>query len=101
MKRKILVFATIIVASAGIGVAADAAANWSQLCASCHGKDGSGATTMGKKLGVKDYTKEQGFSDADATKAIKSGSGKMKAFGDKLNDADIKALVAYVRGLKK
>ena len=80
---------------------ADAAANWSQHCASCHGKDGSGATTMGKKLGVKDYTKEQGFSDADATKAIKSGSGKMKGFGDKLSDADVKALVAYVRGLKK
>lgn len=80
---------------------ADAAADWSKHCASCHGKDGSGATTMGKKLGVKDYTKEQGFSDADATKAIKSGSGKMKGFGDKLSDADIKALVAYVRSLKK
>ena len=80
---------------------ADAAANWGKHCASCHGKDGSGATTMGKKLGVKDYTKEQGFSDADATKAIKSGAGKMKGFGDKLSDDDIKALVAYVRGLKK
>ncbi len=73
----------------------------SQHCASCHGKDGSGNTTMGKKLGVKDYTKAQGFSDADASNAIKSGSGKMKAFGSKLSDADIKALVAYVRGLKK
>ena len=76
MKRKILVFATIIVASAGIGVAADAAANWSQLCASCHGKDGSGNTTMGKKLGVKDYSKEQGFSDAGATNVIKNGKGQ-------------------------
>ena len=38
---------------------------YEQHCASCHGKDGSGATTMGKKLGVKDYTKEQSFSDAD------------------------------------
>jgi len=80
---------------------ADAAANWSQHCASCHGKDGSGNTTMGKKLGVKDYTKEQGFSDADATKVIKEGKDKMKPFKDKLSDADVKALVAYVRGLKK
>jgi len=80
---------------------ADAGANWSKHCASCHGKDGSGATTMGKKLGVKDYTKEQGFSDADATKAIMDGSGKMKGFKDKLSEADAKALVAYVRGLKK
>jgi cytochrome c6 len=102
---KIITKTALLIASisfcASMAFGADAAANWSQHCASCHGKDGSGATTMGKKLGVKDYTKEQSFSDADATKAIKSGSGKMKGFGDKLSDADVKALVAYVRGLKK
>jgi cytochrome c6 len=101
MKRKILVFATVVIASAGIGVAADAAANWSQLCASCHGKDGSGNTAMGKKLGVKDYSKDQGFSDAEAANVIKNGKGKMKAYKGKLSDADVKALVAYVRTLKK
>jgi mono/diheme cytochrome c family protein len=101
MKRKIVAFAAIIMASAGIGVAADAAANWGQLCASCHGKDGSGNTMMGKKLGLKDYTKQQGFSDAEATNVIKNGKGKMKAYKDKLSDADVKALVAYVRSLKK
>ena len=101
MKRKILVFTTIILASAGIGFAADAAANWAQHCASCHGKDGSGNTMMGKKLGVKDYTKEQSFSDAEAANVIKNGKGKMKAYKDKLSDADVKALVAYVRSLKK
>jgi cytochrome c6 len=101
MKRKIFVFATVIIASAGIGFAADAAANWAQNCASCHGKDGSGNTMMGKKLAVKDYTKEQGFSDAEATNVIKNGKGKMKGFKDKLSDADVKALVAYVRSLKK
>jgi len=109
MKRKICVFAAIIIASAGIGVAADAAANWSQHCASCHGKDGSGNTMMGKKLGVKDYhdTKVQAaFSDAEAERAIKEGvktNGKetMKPFGSKLSDADIKALVAYIRSFKK
>jgi mono/diheme cytochrome c family protein len=101
MKRKISIFATIIIASAGIGFGADAAAIWSQQCASCHGKDGSGNTMMGKKLGVKDYTKEQGFSDAEATNIIKNGKGKMKGFKDKLSDADVKALVAYVRSLKK
>jgi mono/diheme cytochrome c family protein len=97
-KTALLIAATMFCANIAF---ADAGADWSKHCASCHGKDGSGATTMGKKLGVKDYTKEQGFSDAEATKAIKSGSGKMKGFGDKLSDADVKALVAYVRGLKK
>jgi cytochrome c6 len=101
MKRKIFFFAAIIIASAGVGFAADAAANWAQHCASCHGKDGSGNTAMGKKLGVKDYSKEQGFSDAEATNIIKNGKGKMKGYKDKLSDADVKALVAYVRSLKK
>jgi mono/diheme cytochrome c family protein len=101
MKREIFVVTTIIIASVGIGVAADAAANWSQHCASCHGKNGSGNTTMGKKLGVKDYSKDQGFSDAEATNIIKNGKGKMKGYKDKLSDADVKALVSYVRSLKK
>jgi cytochrome c6 len=101
MKLKIFVLATIIMASAGIGVAADASANWNQLCASCHGKDGSGNTAMGKKLGLKDYTKDQGFSDAEAANVIKNGKGKMKGYKAKLSDADVKALVAYVRSLKK
>jgi len=101
MKRKMFVLATIIIASAGISVAADAAANWNQLCASCHGKNGGGNTAMGKKLAVKDYSKNQGFSDAEATNVIKNGKGKMKGYKDKLSDADVKALVAYVRSLKK
>jgi Cytochrome C oxidase, cbb3-type, subunit III len=73
------------------GVWADAGALWAQNCASCHGKDGRGNTTVGKKLGVKDYTKEQGFSDAEAANVIKNGKGKMKGYKDKLSDADVKA----------
>jgi mono/diheme cytochrome c family protein len=94
------VIVAIVIAS-GAAFGADASALWGQHCASCHGKDGSGNTAMGKKLGVKDYTKEQAFSDAEAANVIKSGKGKMKAYKDKLSDADVKALVAYVRGLKK
>jgi mono/diheme cytochrome c family protein len=109
MKQKIFVSAAIIIASAGVGFAADAAANWAQHCASCHGKDGSGSTMVGKKLGVKDYRDakvQAAFSDAEAARAIKEGvktSGKetMKPFGSKLSDADIKALVTYIRAFKK
>ncbi len=64
---------------------------------------------MGKKLSVKDYRDakvQAAFSDAEAEKAIVEGvktNGKqsMKPFKDKLSDADIKALVAYIRSLKK
>ncbi|HXY60717.1 MAG TPA: cytochrome c, partial [Chthoniobacterales bacterium] len=46
------------------------------------------------------------FSDAEAERAIKEGvktNGKetMKAFGGKLADAEVKALVAYIRSFKK
>jgi cytochrome c6 len=101
MKASVSVIIAVVLASSGAAFGADAAALWAQHCASCHGKDGKGATMMGKKLGLKDYTKEQGFSDAEATNVIKNGKGKMKGYKDKLSDADVKALVAYVRSLKK
>ena len=101
MKRTTSVILAMMLASSGAAFGADAAALWGQHCASCHGKDGSGNTMMGKKLGVKDYTKAQGFSDAEAANVIKNGKGKMKGYKDKLSDADMKALVAYVRSLKK
>lgn len=108
MKRKIILFTIISVASAGLGFA-DAAADWNKHCASCHGKDGGGSTMMGKKLGVKDYRDakvQAAFGDAEMTKAIKEGvkeggKEKMKGFGEKLSDTDIKALVAYIRAFKK
>jgi cytochrome c6 len=101
MKRTTSVILAMMLASSGAAFGADAATLWAQNCASCHGKDGSGNTAMGKKLGVKDYTKTQSFSDAEAANVIKNGKGKMKAYGGKLSDADVKALVAYVRSLKK
>jgi cytochrome c553 len=109
MKRKIYLLFATIVSSAGLAAAADAGATWNSNCASCHGKDGSGNTTMGKKLNIKDYRDanvQAAFSDGEAERAIKEGvktSGKetMKPFGSKLSDADVKALVAYIRAFKK
>jgi mono/diheme cytochrome c family protein len=109
MKRKTFLALAAVLASAAIASAGDAAATWSQNCASCHGKDGSGDTMMGKKLGVKDYRDpkvQAAFSDGEVERAIKEGvktNGKqtMKPFGAKLSDADIKALVAYIRAFKK
>ena len=89
--------------------AADAKENWTKYCAQCHGPDGTANTPMGKKLNAKNLTDakvQSGFTDAQAATAIKDGvkeNGKvaMKAFGDKLSDDEVQALVKYVRSLKK
>ena len=108
---KSILFAVVIAGalSAGPVLAADAVETWDKECSKCHGKDGAGQTTMGKKLKLKDYTDaavQSGFSDEEATKAIKEGVQedgkiKMKSYADKLSDDEVKALVAHVRSLKK
>jgi cytochrome c6 len=88
---------------------ADPKTNWSNNCVQCHGPDGSANTGMGKALNAKNLTDAQiqsSFTDAQAAAAIKDGVAKdgmtrMIAFGGKLSDEEIKALVAYVRTLKK
>jgi mono/diheme cytochrome c family protein len=109
--KTILVLVGIIVVAACTtsSRAADAKALWDANCVQCHGKDGKADTKMGKTLSAKDLTDpavQSAFSDAKATDSIKNGvkeGGKttMKAFGGKLSDDEIKALVAYVRTLKK
>jgi mono/diheme cytochrome c family protein len=113
IKRRALAKTTVVAALfAGAfcrpAAADDATQLWDMNCAACHGKDGKGQTMMGRKLQIKDLTdaKVQGsFSDAEAMKTIKegvtdNGTEKMKAFGDKFNDDDIKALLAQVRSFK-
>jgi mono/diheme cytochrome c family protein len=109
MKVIVFVVISLFAASAVSLHAADAKANWDANCAQCHGKSGAADTKMGKQLNAKDLTDpkvQAAFSDAKATKSIKEGvkeNGKttMKAFAGKLTDDEIKALVAYVRTLKK
>jgi mono/diheme cytochrome c family protein len=109
MKTILALAASVLLASSTSLLAADAKANWDANCAQCHGKDGKADTKMGKTLNAKDLTDakvQSEFSDAKATESIKNGvkeNGKttMKAFGGKLTDDEIKALVAYVRTLKK
>lgn|SRR5690348_5940640 len=88
--------------------AAEVKETWEKNCAKCHGPDGKGDTKMGKKLDIKDLTdtKVQGsLKDEEMLKAIKEGvkdgdKTRMKA-AEGLNDEEMKALVAYVRTLKK
>jgi mono/diheme cytochrome c family protein len=100
---------SLLVVTATSVRAGSAQENWNKDCMQCHGKTGAADTKMGQKLNAKDLTDakvQESFTDADAAKAIKEGikedgKMKMKAFGDQLSDDDVKALVAYVRTLKK
>jgi len=108
--KKILLLATMFGLAATLTTkGAEAKENWDSLCAKCHGAEGKGDTKMGQKLGAKDFTDakvQADLKDDAATKAIKAGLKSpedktlMKPF-DTLTDDEVKALVAYVRGLKK
>jgi cytochrome c5 len=113
--KKMLLLATLFGLAAALSTkAADVKENWDNLCLKCHGAEGKGDTKMGQKLGAKDFTDatvQAGLKDDDLTKAIKDGvkdddgKTKMKAFvtgaDTPLSDDEVKALVTYVRGLKK
>jgi mono/diheme cytochrome c family protein len=113
MKRLMMIGAAtaalaVMAAYADEPAAPDAKTTFETKCAICHGKDGKGATKMGTKLGLRDYTDpkiQETLKDEEMVKAIKEGikkddQTKMKAFGESLSDAQIKALVDYVRSLK-
>jgi mono/diheme cytochrome c family protein len=85
------------------GAAPGAQETFKAKCASCHGPDGSAATTVGKVLKARDLrsAEVQKHSDAELYKLISDGKGRMPPYKDKLSVADISSLVAYIRGLAK
>ena len=75
-------------------------------CKSCHGSDGKADTKEGRKSKIADMSTSEWqskHSDAEIKKVIAEGKAdtKMKAYKDKLSDAEIDGLVKYVRTLKK
>lgn len=80
-----------VVAAAG-GV--DGAAIFGQRCAGCHGGDGSGG--IGPRLAagrvVADFPDPQ-----DQIALVTTGRGGMPAFGERLSDDEIAAVVDYTR----
>jgi mono/diheme cytochrome c family protein len=105
---KIYVTALAVIAMTAALSAADVKENYEKGCAKCHGADGKGQTAMGKKTGAKDWSDakvQAELTNEKITKAIKEGvkdgdKTKMKAFED-LSDAEVKALVDYIRAFKK
>ncbi|MEW6127093.1 MAG: cytochrome c [Acidobacteriota bacterium] len=81
----------------------DAKALYTEKCEMCHAADGKGNAQM-KMKEMPNFTNaewQKKETDEEFTKAIKEGKKPMPGFGDKMNDEQIKALVAYVRAFAK
>lgn len=81
----------------------DAKTFYAEKCALCHADDGKGNAQM-KLKDMPNFTNaawQKKETDEEFAKMIKEGKKPMPAFGDKLTDEQVKALVAYVRAFAK
>ncbi|MFI5181971.1 MAG: c-type cytochrome [Thermoanaerobaculia bacterium] len=95
-----VLLATPVLPAAAEGPNADAL--WEAHCMVCHGDDGRAETEEGRKKKARNLTDarwQATVSDARLSRSIHRGHENMPAFGKKLNDEQIKALVAHVRTL--
>ena len=84
--------------------AADARATYNAKCAKCHGRDGRGRTTQGRRTHARDMTDanwQNDVTDERLFNSITNGRGKMPAFKKSLNENQIDELVNYVRRLPR
>ncbi len=97
----------LVSSGAGMARAQDTKQLYEKNCNACHGPSGKGDGPAGKilKPAPADFaTVLKGKADAEIAKVIKEGgkavgkSAAMPAFGTKLKDDQIQAMVEYVKG---
>ena len=69
------------------------------MCASCHGEDGSARTASGQKLSGRDFTNRKwqaSRTDAQIAKVVLDGKGSMPPFRGTLSETDALALTQQV-----
>jgi len=93
----------LMIALAPAVFAADGAAVFKAKCATCHGADGKGQTTMGKKMNLRDLGSPdvQKQTDKELYDWTAVGKGKMPGYKGKLSDEEITALVKHMRTFAK
>ena len=95
---------TEAVTPAQVSLEAEGGAIFGRRCATCHAKDGSGDTAMGRRQGIPNFASAevQELSDEDLLKLMREGSGAVskQAHQNKLqNDHEIRAVLAWIRSL--
>lgn len=105
VRMGVAVLALGVVSLAGSSARAqdDAAGLFKSKCAACHGADGSGNTSAGKAMKIRDFHSAdvQKQTDAQLTDIITAGKSPMPAYKGKVTDEQIKLLVGYIRELGK
>jgi len=84
--------------------AADVRTTYNAKCVKCHGRDGRGKTTQGRRTHARDMTDaswQNEVTDERLFNSITNGRGKMPAFKKSLNESQIDELVNYVRRLRR
>ena len=83
----------------------DGKAIWGKDCKSCHGVKGLGDGTKAEKIDIScgDFSSKdfQSLSDGELFYKTKTGRKPMPSFKEKLSDAEIWSVVAYMRTFKK
>ena len=99
----IFIFALLFVITQGSAVAEDSAGTdvYKAKCMTCHAKDGSGNTPVGKSLQSADLRSPevQKKPDAELSESISEGKGNMPAFKTLLSADEIHSVLVYVRTL--
>jgi mono/diheme cytochrome c family protein len=95
--------ASLFLLNAPVRAENDGASLFKAKCAACHGDEGSGNTTLGKSMKIRDFHSPdvQKQTDAQLTDMITTGKGAMPAYKGKLTDDQIKQIVGYIRDLAK
>ena len=97
----IVLISCVLIAVSTPASAADGEALFKKNCTMCHGADGKGFAVM-KTPDMTDPKWQEEHTDEHISEFVRTGKPPMPAFPpDKLSDEELKAIISYIRTLKK
>ncbi|HJT69746.1 MAG TPA: cytochrome c [Terriglobales bacterium] len=99
----VLIFSVVSFLAIASSAQDSGAATFKSKCVLCHGADGTGNTPLGKQLQAANLRSKdvQKKTNAELHQIVHDGKTNMPPFADQLSEAQINAVVKYVRTLAK